>query len=211
MKCLPRRTRPVCRMGLACLILAAALTGCAAKKGPAGTSSAESTAPSSHSSAHTASPSSAVPTAYTATEEERTALRRTLRNFVLDLKRRPGEYWDMLYWDDYDKLTADSAYDSLQVLGKSNGWYVCLWREGPPDQRMAGEKFGRYVVLQDISYYPEPLGLYFIKGDEVLWPHVVIEQKRIDAEAVYHMLPADMQSGLYAEVYPTGDIEYTLD
>ena len=191
MKCLPRRTRPVCRMGLACLILAAALTGCAAKKGPAGTSSAVL---------------SAVPTAYTATEEERTALRRTLRNFVLDLKRRPGEYWDMLYWDDYDKLTAASAYDSLQVLGKSNGWYVCLWREGPPDADWSTLTLGRYVVVQPFSYYPDPLGLYFIKDGEVVWPYLAVEQKQIDAEAVYHMLPADMQSGLYAEVFPTSII-----
>lgn len=136
---------------------------------------------------------------YEATEEELTQLKRTLQSHI---KEQGDEAGFMIYkarGGNYADLMKDEAYDSLQVLGKSNGWTICLWRESLTVEKADVLFMGKYAVEIDKFYYPYEYGVYVIKGDEVLSLQTACMEDVIDQEAVYHMLPKDMQWGLKAD------------
>ena len=136
---------------------------------------------------------------YEATEEELTQLKKTLQNHI---KEQGDEASFMIYkarGGDYADLMKDEAYDSLQVLGKSNGWTICLWRESLTVENADVLYMGKYAVEIDKLYYPYMYGIYVMKGDEVLSLQTACMENVIDQEAVYHMLPEDMQWGLKAD------------
>lgn len=136
---------------------------------------------------------------YKATEAELIQLKKTLQNFVKGLDDKT---YSMIYQargGNFADLKNDAAYDSLQVLGKSNGWTICLWRESLTVEHEDVLFMGKYAVEVHEFYYPYEHGIYVIQGDEVISLPTACMENVIDQEAVYHMLPEDMQWGLKAD------------
>lgn len=136
---------------------------------------------------------------YEATEEELAQLRKTLQNYIKGLGDEPYSWIYQPRGGDFADLKEDAAYDSLQVLGKSNDWTICLWREGLTVEHEDVLFMGKYAAMVYEFYFPYPLAVYVIKGDEVRYLQPACEEGVIDPEAVYHMLPEDMQWGLKAD------------
>ena len=142
-------------------------------------------------------------------DKELAQLRKTLQNYIKSLD---NETYSMIYragGGNFADLKEDAAYDSLQVLGKSNDWTICLWRESLTAKYEGVFFLGKYSVMFYDFYLPYEAGVYVIKGDEVLYLQTACEEGVIDQEAVYHMLPEDMQWGLKAD-HPLANIDSSI-
>lgn len=139
--------------------------------------------------------------------EDLSKLRQSLQKYV---KTADEEVYRSWWGGDLDKLTEDASFDSLKLLGKSNGWSICLWKEGPVEIFPNAEEpvivpsrttvFGDYVVAdRKESYYPSSVGIYFIKDDEVWILEDAARKNIVDENAVYHMLPQNLQWCTIAE------------